>query len=109
MKIKTYGDKANPAFLFFAGSCTHPSWYLPSVYKLAERCFVVIPEYDGYCDDETHFTSIENTVDGVMAWLKANGIFRLVFAYRFSMGGSMVIYMLAHHLIEINHAVIDGA
>lgn len=70
-------------------------------------CFQVVydghqPEYPG------DFTSVEQTVDEVISYLKSRSVSRLDGAYGCSMGGACLTRMLALGKIPISRAIIDG-
>lgn len=108
MKIRMFGSRETPTFLFFYGACTHWSWYRPAIDLLAKSYCVIVPEYDGYAFDDTDFESIESTVDNVVEYLQDNGINKLDFAYGLSMGGAMLTYLLTRNTMVIEKATIDA-
>ena len=60
------------------------------------------PEYPG------DFTSVEQTVDDVTAYLKAHGVDRLDAAYGCSLGGACLTRLLALGEMPVGRAIIDG-
>ena len=60
------------------------------------------PEYPG------DFTSVEQTVDAVISYLKSCGISQLDGVYGCSMGGACLTRMLALGEMPIGRAIIDG-
>lgn len=60
------------------------------------------PEYPG------DFTSVEQTVDDVTAYLKAHGVDRLDAAYGCSLGGACLTRQLALGEMPVGRAIIDG-
>ena len=60
------------------------------------------PEYPG------DFTSVEQTVDEVTAWLKSRGIAKLDAAYGCSLGGACLTRLLALGELPVGRAIIDG-
>ena len=60
------------------------------------------PEYAG------DFTSVEQTVDEVTAYLKAHGVVRLAAAYGCSLGGACLTRLLALGEMTVSRAIIDG-
>jgi pimeloyl-ACP methyl ester carboxylesterase len=92
----------------------HPSavmWdYFEYVVPLLEKNYhLVIPALPGYDEEEPgDFTSVEEIAAELAGWLKEQGYTSLGLVYGCSMGGSIVIRMLAEGKIHIKNAVIDG-
>jgi pimeloyl-ACP methyl ester carboxylesterase len=92
----------------------HPSvvmWdYFEYVVPLLEKNYhLVIPALPGYDEDEPRdFTSVEEIAAELAGWLNEQGYRSLDLVYGCSMGGSIVIRMLADGKIHIKNAVIDG-
>jgi pimeloyl-ACP methyl ester carboxylesterase len=92
----------------------HPSavmWdYFEYVVPLLEKDYrLVIPALPGYDEEEPgDFTSVEEIAAELARWLKEHGCSSLGLVYGCSMGGSIVIRMLAEGKIHIKNAVIDG-
>jgi pimeloyl-ACP methyl ester carboxylesterase len=92
----------------------HPSavmWdYFEYVVPLLENHYhLVIPALPGYDEEEPgDFTSVEEIAAELAGWLKEQGGTTLSLVYGCSMGGSIVIRMLAEGKIDIKNAVIDG-
>ena len=92
----------------------HPSivmWdYFEYVIKLMEHKYhLIVPALPGYDPDKrSDFTSVEETAAALEEWLTDNGHARVTCVYGCSMGGSIVIRMLADNRIHIKNAIIDG-
>lgn len=93
----------------------HPSavmWdYFSYLIPLLETNFHLLipalPGYDEECPD-TDYTSVEDIAAQIAGCLAAKNTGRIDVLYGCSMGGSIVLRMLADHLIPIENAVIDG-
>ena len=109
MTIHEYGrDKPETVVLI------HPSLVMWDYFEyviplLKERWHLVIPALPGY-DEKTKsdFTSIEGIAAELAEWLKEHGCDRVSCIYGCSMGGSVVIRLLADGRIPVDSAVIDG-
>ena len=92
----------------------HPSivmWdYFEYVIPLLDKDYhVVVPSLPGYDPDRRDdFTSVEEIATEMEKWIKSRGITEVECVYGCSMGGSIVIRLLANARIAIRHAVIDG-
>jgi len=92
----------------------HPSvvmWdYFENVIPILEKKYhLIIPALPGYDPDQTDdFTSVEEIAAELEAWHIVHGYCDISCLYGCSMGGSIVIRMLADHKLKIKNAVIDG-
>ena len=108
MQILEHGQAQERTLPFFP--CTaEPVWAFADTIALLSRkwhVFQVVfdghqPEYPG------DFTSVEQTVDEVISYLKSHGVLRLVGLWLL-MGGACLTRMLALGKIPISRAIIDG-
>ena len=109
MTIHEYGsDKPETLVLI------HPSlvmWdYFEYVIPFLKECYhLVIPALPGYDEkSNSDFTSIEEIAAELANWLKEHGCDHISCIYGCSMGGSVVIRLLADGRIAVDCAVIDG-
>lgn len=92
----------------------HPSivmWdYFEYVYPLMEKKYhLIIPAIPGYDPDKkSDFTSVEDISAELENWLINNNLNNVACLYGCSMGGSIVVRMLADNNVNIKSAVIDG-
>ena len=92
----------------------HPSvvmWdYFEYVIPLLEKKYhLIIPALPGYDpDNKSDFTSVEEISAELEEWLNLNGLSNVMCLYGCSMGGSIVVRMLAGNKVTIQSAVIDG-
>ena len=92
----------------------HPSvvmWdYFECVIPLLEKKYhLIIPALPGYDpDNKSDFTSVEEISAELEEWLNLNGLSNVTCLYGCSMGGSIVVRMLAGNKVTIQSAVIDG-
>lgn len=110
MTIHEYGtDNARAIVL------VHPSavmWdYFEYVVPLLEgKYHLIIPALPGYDTEkpDEDFTSVERIADELAKWLLERGIRTVDLLYGCSMGGSVVLRMLAEQKIAVKNAVCDG-
>lgn len=92
----------------------HPSavmWdYFEYVIPLMKDEFhLIIPALPGYDSDEkSDFTSIEQIAWELENWLINHGLEHMDCVYGCSMGGSVILKMLANNRLKIQSAIIDG-
>ena len=109
MQVLEYGQERKETLLFLP--CTaEPVWaFTATVELLAQQWHVFQVVYDGHQPEIAgDFTSIEQTVEEITAWLQSRGVTRLDAAYGCSMGGACLTRMLALGKIPISRAIIDG-
>ncbi|WP_347453359.1 alpha/beta fold hydrolase [Clostridium sp. L74] len=108
IRFLTFGDNHSKIFLFYHGSCTHWSWYKGSLDELAKKYFVIVPILDGYDkNNKTDFTSIVKAVKGTTDYLINYGYKKIHGIYGISLGGALIIRMLAENKIYIDKTIID--
>ncbi|MBR3636962.1 MAG: alpha/beta hydrolase [Lachnospiraceae bacterium] len=92
----------------------HPSivmWdYFEYVIPLMEKKYhLIVPALPGYDPDvRSDFTSVEEISVDIAKWLIAHNLKDITCLYGCSMGGSIVIRMLADKKVSVYSAVIDG-
>ena len=109
MQILEHGQEHERPLLFFP--CTaEPVWaFADTITLLSQRWHVFQVVYDGHQPEYPgDFTSVEQTVDEVISYLKSHGVSRLGGAYGCSMGGACLTRMLALGEMPIDRAIIDG-
>ena len=109
MQILEHGQAQERTLLFFP--CTaEPVWaFADTITLLSQRWHVFQVVYDGHRPEYPgDFTSVEQTVDEVISYLKSHGVSRLGGAYGCSMGGACLTRMLALGEMPIDRAIIDG-
>lgn len=102
--------RENPHTLLFFPCTAEPVWaFADTVAQLSQKWHVFQVVYDGHQPEYPgDFTSIEQTVDAAVEYLKTHGISRLDGAYGCSMGGACLTRMLALGEMPIGRAIIDG-
>ena len=93
----------------------HPSVVMWDFYEyvipLLEKDFhVIIPALPGYDEKnpKTNFTGIESISEELAAWFIENSITEIDLLYGCSMGGSVVLRMLADNIIAVRNTICDG-
>lgn len=109
MQILEHGLEHERTLLFFP--CTaEPVWaFEDTIAQLSQKWHIFQVVYDGHQPEYPgDFTSVEQTVDEVTAYLKQHGAARLDAAYGCSLGGACLTRLLAVGEISIQRAIIDG-
>ena len=109
MHILEHGQEQERTLLFFP--CTaEPVWvFEDTIALLAQKWHVFQVIFDGHQPEYTgDFTSVEQTVDEVTAYLKNRGFAKLDAAYGCSLGGACLTRMLALGELPVRRAIIDG-
>ncbi|HAL88249.1 MAG TPA: hypothetical protein DCO69_03840 [Clostridiales bacterium] len=109
MRILEHGLEQKRTLLFLP--CTaEPVWAFTQTIELLSRKWHVLQVvYDGHQPEYPgDFTSVEQTVEEVCAWLRERGVTRLDAAYGCSMGGACLTRLLALGEIPVGRAIIDG-
>lgn len=109
MQILEHGQEHGRTLLFFP--CTaEPVWaFADTITQLSQSWHVFQVVYDGHQPEYPgDITSVEQTVDAVISYLKSCGISQLDGAYGYSMGGVCLTRMLALGEMPIGRAIIDG-
>ena len=109
MKILEHGQAQARTLLFFP--CTaEPVWvFAETIALLSQKWHVFQVVFDGHQPEYPgDFTSVEQTVDEVIAELKARSVTRLDAAYGCSLGGACLTRFLALGEIPVGWAIIDG-
>ena len=109
MIIHEFGE-ANPRKLLFF-PCTAERWtsFEDSVKLLAKEYHVMLVMPDGHEPQEKKdFTSVEQTVDETVAWLRARSIRSLDALYGLSMGGGMAMHLIACGKFPVKRVLVDA-
>lgn len=109
MNIHEFGQEHRECVLFLHASCTGWDFYEESLRLLAQRYHVIVPAMPGHdLTTDEDYTSVEEIAEALEDWLLERGYNRVRGLYGLSMGGSMVIRLLADNKIQFDKAVIDA-
>ena len=109
MHILEHGQEHERTLLFFP--CTaEPVWvFADTIALLSQKWHVFQVIFDGHQPEYPgDFTSVEQTVDEVTAYLKSRGVTSLDAAYGCSLGGACLTRLLALGELPVKRAIIDG-
>jgi len=110
MTIHEFGTDNDKVIVLIHPAVVMWDYYEYVIPLLEERYHVIVPALPGY-DTETDgdFTSVEQIAEELEDWLISKGLSRVTCIYGCSMGGAVVIRLLADNRLQIENAVLDGA
>jgi len=110
MQILEHGQEQEQTLLFFP--CTaEPVWaFTDTIALLSQKWHVFQVVFDGHQPEYLgDFTSVEQAVDEVTAYLKNHGVVRLDAAYGCSLGGSFVGLLAARQNIHMDYGILGSS
>lgn len=109
MRIYEFGKENRKVLLMFHGSCMTWNMFEKSIRQLSKKYHVIMPALPGH-DPECWgtFTSVEQIAEEIEKELLKRGCYKIHGIYGLSMGGSIVVRMLANNRISVKYAIIDG-
>lgn len=110
MTIHEYGEDQEKVIVLVHPSVVMWDYFEYVIPLLAERYHLIVPALPGYDEQKPGeaFTSVEEIADSLAKWLLARGVHTVDVLYGCSMGGSIVLRMLAEQQVTIKAAVCDG-
>lgn len=110
MRFIELGDPGNPGLLLIHGAGT--SWNLKFasvIDSLSERYNLMIPVLDGHDPEvKSEFISLEEEAERIEEHIMLNHGGRVEFAHGGSMGGNILILILARGRIKVSKAVLES-
>lgn len=108
MKVKTLGDKSNPAILMIPGMfCTSDMPEIVAKY-LQDDFYMILPTLDGHHKEEPVYHSKEADGKEIVQWLHENGIERLALLQGTSMGAEVALEVARQIDIPVDRYFFDG-
>ena len=110
MTIHEFGTDNDKVIVLIHPAVVMWDYFEYAIPLLEDRYHVIVPALPGY-DPETEgdFTGVEEIAAELEDWLISKGLSRVSCIYGCSMGGAVVIRMLADNRLQIDSAVLDGA
>lgn len=109
MKIHEFGRENKRCVLFLHASCTGWDFYEESIRLLAEDYHVIVPAMPGHdLTTNEDYTSVEEIALALEQWLQERSYTHVHGLYGLSMGGSVVLRLLANGRVRFDKAVIDA-
>ena len=109
MTIHEFGKENDKTIVLVHPSVVMWDYFEYVIPFLQKKYHLVIPAIPGYDPDvKSDFTSIEEIAEELEDWLIAHGRRDVTCLYGCSMGGSIVVRMLANNRLHIGNAIMDG-
>lgn len=108
MKVKTLGNKDNPAILMIPGMfCTSDLPEAVAKY-LQDDFYMILPTLDGHHKEEPVFYSKQDDGREILQWLYENGVKRLTLLQGTSMGAEVALEVARQIDMPVEHYLFDG-
>lgn len=110
MEFREFGNIKNPKLLLIHGMATTWECFLPLIDELSKHYYLIIPALDGHnpnkpCD----FECFDDEVERIENYLLSRYVPNLHGAFGFSMGGTILLKLLANNKIQIPKIILDAA
>lgn len=109
MNYKEFGSRDQKTVILLHGGGM--SWwnYRHEAELLQDSCHVIIPFLDGHAGSDRHFTTIENNAAALIAWIRSQFGGSVHMICGLSLGGQILLEMLAQEGSICRHALIESA
>ena len=107
MLFQTYGDRRNPAVLFFHAMGVTGSSSEPIARCLQDRYFCILPTSTVYCEGQKYVSKLDE-IRQVEDFLHRQGVERLAMVVASSIGADLAMAFLTQTKLPVEHAFFDG-
>ena len=107
MLFQTYGDRRNPAVLFFHAMGVTGESSEPVANYLQDRYFCILPTSTVYCEGQKYVSKLDE-IRQVEDFLHRQGVERLVMVVASSIGADLAMAFLTGTKLPIGHVFFDG-
>ena len=107
MLFQTYGDKKNPAVLFFHAMGVTGASSEPVAKYLQDRYFCILPTSTVYCEGQRYISKADE-VRQVQDFLRQRGVERLAMVVASSIGADLAMAFLTQTKVRVEHVFFDG-
>ena len=107
MLLQTYGDRRNPAVLFFHAMGVTGASSEPIARYLQDRYFCILPTSTVYCEGQK-YVSKQDEIRQVEDFLHRQGVERLAMVVASSIGADLAMAFLTQTKLPVEHAFFDG-
>lgn len=109
MTVHEFGHQDAPVVVLIHPSLVMWDYFEYVIPLMREAYHLVVPALPGYDEDAPgDFTSVEQIASDLEDWLLARNLLEVSCIYGCSMGGSVVVRLLADNRVTVRNAVIDG-
>ena len=107
MLFETFGDRQNPAVLFFHAMGVTGASSEPVAQQLQDNFFCILPTSTVYCAGQTYRGKADE-VRQVAEFLHAQGVTRLALVVASSIGADLAMAFLTQAQLPVDHVYFDG-
>ena len=107
MLFQTYGDRKNPAVLFFHAMGVTGASSEPIARYLQDRYFCILPTSTVYCEGQKYVSKLDE-IRQVEDFLHRQGVERLAMVVASSIGADLAMAFLTQTKLPVEHAFFDG-
>jgi pimeloyl-ACP methyl ester carboxylesterase len=107
MLFQTYGDRRNPAVLFFHAMGVTGASSEPIARYLQDRYFCILPTSTVYCEGQKYVSKLDE-IRQVEDFLHRQGVERLAMVVASSIGADLAMAFLTQTKLLVEHAFFDG-
>ena len=107
MLFQTYGDRRNPAVLFFHAMGVTGASSEPVAKYLQDRFFCILPTSTVYCEGQKYVSKLDE-IRQVEDFLHRQGVERLAMVVASSIGADLAMAFLTQTKLPVEHAFFDG-
>ena len=107
MLFQTYGDRRNPAVLFFHAMGVTGASSEPIARYLQDRYFCILPTSTVYCEGQK-YVSKQDEIRQVEDFLHRQGVEQLAMVVASSIGADLAMAFLTQTKLPVGHAFFDG-
>lgn len=109
MQFKQYPNKNKPVFLYLHGECLSAFSFKQQLKELKKDFTVVLPILPGHGDSADSFVSIDACCDEILAFLDSEYDGHVAVLSGFSLGGQIVVSLLAKRPDLCDYAMVESA
>ena len=107
MLFETFGDKKNPAVLFFHAMGVTGENSEPIAKYLQDRYFCILPTSTVYCEGQKYVSKLDE-IRQVEDFLHRQGVERMAMVVASSIGADLAMAFLTQTKLPVEHAFFDG-
>lgn len=107
MLFETFGDKSNPAVLFFHAMSVTGASSEPVARQLQDRYYCILPTSTVYCAGQKYAGKADE-VQQIEAFLQKQGVERLALVVASSIGADLAVAFLMQTKLPVGYVYFDG-
>ena len=107
MLFETFGEKSQPAVLFFHAMGVTGASSEPVARRLQDRYFCILPTSTVYCAGQKYLNK-EDEIRQVEAFLRSRNVTRLGLVAASSIGADLALAFLSQTKLPVEHVFFDG-